>query len=789
MKKHLNQNGVAHILILLAAIGVIASILILNSASFKDSLLSSLFPKKSSFAAVTVPKYGVFETTYTYTANHSNLSVLNPWRDIKVDAVFTTPSGKTINWPGFYYDVNTFKVRFTPAEVGNYTYTVTITGPSGTQNQSGSFTSASSSNKGFLRRVAGKPTRLMFDDGTFFTGTGFNFCWGQTNGQVTGANLGASFEPAGEGGGTTVDNFFYKFGQEGGFNLFRWVSGGGCSMSITTNLTDMNVTEAKAGDQLLTAAKNNGFEVLMAIIPAFYIVYPNIDTTPSEQQDLTNYYRNILARYGAYVDIWELTNETQDTQLSDAWMTWVTNMVRSVDPYKRLVTNSSPRPNDANYLDVVSPHAYPGWGPSAVLPTVVGEAGFGSGSVWTTNNAFLIRRIDWASALKSIGWIWWNQNYSTSLGQNAYLGYLERVQNKVLMNVMADMKDANATLSTFTNAFSNGNSAEVFIASSPTAYIAYTFTYDLTGSGQFQFNVNVPFAGNAQWIDTRTGAVLGTFAVTAGSRQVTSPTVTQDVVLKILPSGTVSTPTPLPTPTVNPTANPTPTPSSGTQLPYPAGTSAKTIPIKVQAEDYDLGGEGVSYHDTDTLNEGGAYRTSDGVDVENSVVGVNVGWIKSGEWLEYSLNVPTSGNYNLNLRVGSQNSTPGSVKVLFNGVDKTGTVNIPSTGNWQTYQTVTAPVSLTAGSTIMRIEITGGTGDLFNFDYLDITQGTTPTPTPTSIPGDINGSGKVDIFDFNLLLTDFNCTSGTCLRSDINGSGKVDIFDFNLVITNFGRTS
>ncbi len=66
---------------------------------------------------------------------------------------------------------------------------------------------------------------------------------------------------------------------------------------------------------------------------------------------------------------------------------------------------------------------------------------------------------------------------------------------------------------------------------------------------------------------------------------------------------------------------------------------------------------------------------------------------------------------------------------------------------------------------------------------------TTPLPTPAPIPGDVNGSGKVDIFDFNLLLTDFSCTSGTCLRSDINGSGKVDIFDYNILLTNFGKTT
>jgi thermitase len=46
-----NQNGFAHILILAAAIGLIAFLLISYSASFKDKLFSSIYPKASSKAA------------------------------------------------------------------------------------------------------------------------------------------------------------------------------------------------------------------------------------------------------------------------------------------------------------------------------------------------------------------------------------------------------------------------------------------------------------------------------------------------------------------------------------------------------------------------------------------------------------------------------------------------------------------------------------------------------------------------------------------------------------------
>jgi hypothetical protein len=55
-----------------------------------------------------------------------------------------------------------------------------------------------------------------------------------------------------------------------------------------------------------------------------------------------------------------------------------------------------------------------------------------------------------------------------------------------------------------------------------------------------------------------------------------------------------------------------------------------------------------------------------------------------------------------------------------------------------------------------------------------------------SVPGDANGDGKVDIFDYNLVVSNFGRT-GADIPGDVNKDGKVDIFDYNLVITNFGK--
>ncbi|MBI3385002.1 hypothetical protein HY030_02300 [Candidatus Gottesmanbacteria bacterium] len=58
---------------------------------------------------------------------------------------------------------------------------------------------------------------------------------------------------------------------------------------------------------------------------------------------------------------------------------------------------------------------------------------------------------------------------------------------------------------------------------------------------------------------------------------------------------------------------------------------------------------------------------------------------------------------------------------------------------------------------------------------------------PNLIPGDLDNNGKVDIFDYNLLVQNFD--SSVCNNvADIDNNCRVDIFDYNVLVQNFGRT-
>jgi len=180
-------------------------------------------------------------------------------------------------------------------------------------------------------------------------------------------------------------------------------------------------------------------------------------------------------------------------------------------------------------------------------------------------------------------------------------------------------------------------------------------------------------------------------------------------------------------------------PYGGTNWPIANGTT-------IQAENYDLGGEGVAYHDTTVANQGGQFRT-DGVDIEattDTSGGYNVGWIDDGEWLDYTVNT-TAGTYNIVVR-GASNNNPngGSVNVLLDGV-VLGTVAIPYTGGWQTWQDFTiSNVAIAAGTgRTLQLQFIGGG---FNVNYVRFsTSGSTVPAAPTGLAATVNSSSQITV--------------------------------------------
>jgi len=137
------------------------------------------------------------------------------------------------------------------------------------------------------------------------------------------------------------------------------------------------------------------------------------------------------------------------------------------------------------------------------------------------------------------------------------------------------------------------------------------------------------------------------------------------------------------------------------------------IPGTIQIEDFDKGGEGVAFHDSDSDDEGDAnYRTDNGgVDLKARNGGIVIGNTADGEWLEYTVNVLTAGNYKYSVTASSGVTGSGfQIGIVNNGVNNICKVNIPQTGDntWSNYQSVTGDLGyLDAGLQVLRVTIDG----------------------------------------------------------------------------------
>lgn len=197
---------------------------------------------------------------------------------------------------------------------------------------------------------------------------------------------------------------------------------------------------------------------------------------------------------------------------------------------------------------------------------------------------------------------------------------------------------------------------------------------------------------------------------------------------------------------------------------------------------------------TDACSEGGSY----------------VGWIENGDYVVYKNIDFGSGASSVNLRVSSQ-TAGGNMEFRLDSLNGqiVGTCNVPSTGSWTTWTTINAALQKIEGVHDLYIRFSGGSGYLFNINWMEFLPATvstptpvatptptkTPTPTPTPVVtptpttevvkyGDVNGDGTVNSVDFAFMrmrllnmISEFPHPSGM-LAADVNRDGKFNSIDF-----------
>jgi hypothetical protein len=143
------------------------------------------------------------------------------------------------------------------------------------------------------------------------------------------------------------------------------------------------------------------------------------------------------------------------------------------------------------------------------------------------------------------------------------------------------------------------------------------------------------------------------------------------------------------------------------------------IPGKIEAEDFDVNEEGISYHDLSDANEGGKYRTT-GVDIESSTDtggGFNVAYIESGEWLNYLVETVTPGTYDIGVRIASNVTSTQKIDVYIDNI-KVGSVTPTNTAGWQNWvsKSIKNVVIKDSTSKLLKLKFTGAD---YNLNWIE----------------------------------------------------------------------
>ena len=186
----------------------------------------------------------------------------------------------------------------------------------------------------------------------------------------------------------------------------------------------------------------------------------------------------------------------------------------------------------------------------------------------------------------------------------------------------------------------------------------------------------------------------------------------------------------------------------------PYQNKIQVIPGRVECEFYNEGGEGIAYHDSDSINNGSGklnpangtylneFRMKEGVDISytkphgiddnpynrvpRDMGQLYVGWTKPGEWINYTVRVKQTQPYKIGLMYTANGD--GAISLDLDGKAITGPLKVSSTHDdrdtvawrqwhhWNKSESLTT-VRLKKGIHILTLHVVAN-GNM-NFDYLE----------------------------------------------------------------------
>jgi len=315
----------------------------------------------------------------------------NPFdpEDIDLTGEFTSPSGEKYVMPAFWYQpYQEFKnlgvypvgnpdwrLRFAPTEVGTWKYSIYSRYKGYTIDSiSGEFKAADSDNRGFIRIEPEKRRHFIFDNGEPYIAVGENVCW-----------YNHSY--------LDYERWYTALSENGGNYSRVWMATWGFALVWKeTGISDYTnrLDRAYQLDKVMEMAEEKGIYTALVILnhgqfssqtnPEWhdnpynkknggYLDSPKqFFTDERAKEQFKKRLRYIVARWGYSTNIltWELWNEVNGTDSYskrnvEAWHGEMAEYLKSIDPYKHLVSSSTwwtDRPIAIDELDFINVHAY-----------------------------------------------------------------------------------------------------------------------------------------------------------------------------------------------------------------------------------------------------------------------------------------------------------------------------------------------------------------------------------------------------------------------------------------------
>lgn len=173
-----------------------------------------------------------------------------------------------------------------------------------------------------------------------------------------------------------------------------------------------------------------------------------------------------------------------------------------------------------------------------------------------------------------------------------------------------------------------------------------------------------------------------------------------------------------------------------------------------------------------------SYTSMSGVQTEATTDaggGQNVGWIDANDWMAYgAVNFPTTGTYKFEYRVASLNGGGRLSADLNAGSIVLGQLDVPATGGWQNWTTISHNVHVNAGTYNPGIFAVAGGWNLNWIRITPVSTARTETGMVNNVTGNAVQTGKGFTIYPNPVKQQLNILSGESLAG-----GFIRIFDLS----------